>query len=73
MDSIRELFCNLFESQVRILPSVIIELTDDSEWVELLKKVHTRRIQIPAFANNHHAGHGPDTVRLFCQVWEARD
>jgi len=25
------------------------------EWVELLKKVHKRRIQIVAFANNHYA------------------
>ena len=31
------------------------------EWVELLRKIHERRIQILAFANNHYAGHGPAT------------
>jgi hypothetical protein len=39
------------------------------EWVELLKNVHKRRIQILAFANNHYAGHGPGTVNLFRELW----
>jgi uncharacterized protein YecE (DUF72 family) len=41
------------------------------EWVELLKKVQKRRIQILAFANNHYAGHGPETLRLFKELWQA--
>jgi len=40
-----------------------------SEWVDLLKKVHERRIMILAFANNHYAGHGPSTVELFRNLW----
>lgn len=37
----------------------IIDRTNDlKNWVELLRKVHERRIQILAFANNHYAGHG---------------
>jgi len=40
-----------------------------SEWVDLLKKVHERRIMILAFANNHYAGHGPATVELFRNLW----
>ena len=26
-----------------------------------------------AFANNHFAGHGPETIKLFSQLWDARD
>ncbi len=37
--------------------------------VELLKKVHKRRIQILAFANNHYAGFRPATVELFKKLW----
>jgi len=43
------------------------------EWVELLKKVHERRIQILAFANNHYAGHGPGTLELFRSFGGIRD
>jgi uncharacterized protein YecE (DUF72 family) len=41
-----------------------------SEWVEVLKKVHERKIQILAFANNHYAGFGPGTLAEFKQLWE---
>jgi hypothetical protein len=37
---------------------------------DLLRKVHDRRIQILAFANNHYAGHGPAAVGLFSNLWE---
>jgi uncharacterized protein YecE (DUF72 family) len=51
----------------------IIDRTSDLQnWVELLKKVHERRIQILAFANNHYAGHGPATVKLFSELWDKK-
>jgi uncharacterized protein YecE (DUF72 family) len=34
-----------------------------SEWVEIIRKVHQRKVQIFAYANNHYAGHAPATVR----------
>jgi len=40
-----------------------------SEWVDLLKKVHDRRIQILAFANNHYEGYGPGTIEKFRNLW----
>ena len=52
---------------------VIDRSTDLVEWVELLRKVHERRIQILAFANNHYAGHGPATVKQFGDLWNKRD
>ena|SRR5580704_8431515 len=51
----------------------IIDRTSDlQKWVELLRKVHERRIQILAFANNHYAGHGPATVKLFSELWDKK-
>jgi uncharacterized protein YecE (DUF72 family) len=62
------------EEKTKTWDRVIVDRRGDLlEWLELLKKVHKRRIQILAFANNHYAGHGPDTVRLFSQLWDARN
>jgi hypothetical protein len=40
------------------------------EWVEVLKTVHKRKIQILAFANNHFAGFGPGTIEQFRELWQ---
>ncbi len=40
------------------------------EWVEACRAILKRKIRIFAFANNHYAGHGPATVRLFWQLFE---
>ena len=47
----------------------MVRSEDLGEWVEVLKTVHKRKIQILAFANNHYAGHGPGTVELFWELW----
>jgi uncharacterized protein YecE (DUF72 family) len=39
------------------------------EWVEVLKTVHKRKIQILAFANNHYSGYGPGTIEQFRKLW----
>jgi uncharacterized protein YecE (DUF72 family) len=62
------------EEKTKTWDKVIVDRQSDlQEWVALLKKVQKRRIQILAFANNHYAGHAPDTVRLFYQLWAGRD
>jgi uncharacterized protein YecE (DUF72 family) len=43
-----------------------------SEWVEILRKVHKRKIQIFAYANNHYAGHAPGTVEMFRAMWSSK-
>lgn len=50
--------------------TIVDRKADLIEWVQLLKKVQKRRIQILAFANNHYAGHGPETLRLFKELWQ---
>jgi uncharacterized protein YecE (DUF72 family) len=58
------------EEKTKTWDKVIVDRRGDLlEWVDLLKKVHKRRIQILAFANNHYAGHGPATVNLFRELW----
>ena len=43
-----------------------------AEWVEVLKTVHKRKIQILAFANNHYAGYGPGTIEQFRELWRGQ-
>ena len=38
------------------------------EWVNVVYKFTGRGIVVFAYANNHYAGHGPATVRLFEQL-----
>ena len=41
-----------------------------AEWVQILKRVVARGIKAFAYANNHYAGHGPATVKLFWDFWD---
>jgi uncharacterized protein YecE (DUF72 family) len=51
------------EQETKTWDRVIVNRSADlAEWVEVLKTVHKRKIQILAFANNHYAGYGPGTV-----------
>jgi hypothetical protein len=45
--------------------------SDLRRWVDLLRRLVTdKRIRkIVAYANNHYAGHGPATVKLFWDLW----
>jgi uncharacterized protein YecE (DUF72 family) len=53
----------------RVIVDRRAELT---EWVDVLRKVQKRKIQIFAFANNHYAGNGPSTVEAFLSLWNAK-
>ncbi len=58
------------EQETKTWDRVIVDRSADlAEWVEVLKAVHKRKIQILAFANNHYAGYGPGTVELFWELW----
>jgi uncharacterized protein YecE (DUF72 family) len=59
------------EEKTKTWNKIIVNRTADlGEWVEVLKKVHERRIQILAFANNHYAGFGPGTIEEFRGLWQ---
>ena len=43
------------EEQTKVWNKIILDRKPDlAEWVEVLKTVHKRKIQIVAFANNHY-------------------
>jgi uncharacterized protein YecE (DUF72 family) len=57
------------EERTKTWDVVIVDRTRElAEWVEIVRKVHKRRIQIFAYANNHYAGHAPATVEQFQQM-----
>ena len=51
----------------------IINRTEDLQnWAELFRQFVSRNLKVYAYANNHYAGHGPDTVKLFWDMWEKK-
>jgi uncharacterized protein YecE (DUF72 family) len=58
------------EEKTKVWNKIIENRTADLvDWVDVLKKVHERKIQILAFANNHYAGYGPGTIEEFRGLW----
>ena len=53
------------------IKTVIDRHNDLKSWVVVLRRlVEDKRIRkIFAFANNHYAGHAPDTLKLFRDLW----
>ena len=61
------------EEQTKTWTKLILDRAGDlAEWVEVLKPIHKRKIQILAFANNHYAGFGPGTIEQFRELWQRR-
>ena len=58
------------EERTKVWNEVIVDRSCElAEWAEILGKVHKRKTQIYAYANNHYAGYGPGTVEMFQQLW----
>ena len=61
------------EEKTKTWSRIILDRAADlGEWVEVLKPVHKRKIQILAFANNHYAGYGPGTIEQFRELWQRK-
>lgn len=63
------------EKQTTTWDKTIIDRTSDlKNWVDLLKEMlNNKKIRkLFAFANNHYAGHGPTTVKLFMDLWRGK-
>jgi uncharacterized protein YecE (DUF72 family) len=51
----------------------VIDRTDDlKNWAALFRQFLSRNLKVYAYANNHYAGHGPGTVKLFWDMWEKK-
>ncbi len=63
------------EKQTTTWDKTVVDRTSDlTNWVDLLKEmVSNKKIRkLFAFANNHYAGHGPGTVKLFMDLWHRK-
>ena len=63
------------EKQTTTWDKTVIDRTNDLEnWVEVFKSLasNSKVLKIFAFSNNHYAGHGPATAKLFWDLWNKR-
>ena len=61
------------EKQTRIWDKAIIDRGKElTNWVKLFRTFVSRNLKIFAYANNHYAGHGPATVKLFMDLWDKK-
>lgn len=61
------------EAHTKVWDKTIVDRRDDlKNWVEVFRSLtnNTKVLKIFAFANNHYAGHGPETVKLFWDLYE---
>jgi uncharacterized protein YecE (DUF72 family) len=50
----------------------VVDRRDDLlHWVEIFRELVKRDLKVYAYANNHYAGNGPKTVKLFWELFEA--
>ncbi len=60
------------EEETKTWDKTIVNRTPElTEWVEIVRKVHQRKIKIFAYANNHYAGHAPATIETFKKLLNA--
>jgi uncharacterized protein YecE (DUF72 family) len=64
------------EEQATTWDKTVIDRTNDlRNWVDLLREMvmNKKLRKLFAFANNHYAGHGPGTVKLFMDLWNGKN
>jgi len=64
------------EKQTTTWDKTVVDRTSDlKNWVEVFKSLvsNTKVLKIFAFSNNHYAGHGPATAKLFWDLWNKRE
>ena len=63
------------EKQTTTWDKTVIDRTDDlRNWVDLLKEMmsNSKVLKSFAFSNNHYAGRGPATAKLFWDLWNEK-
>lgn len=50
--------------------TVVDRRTDLLQWVKVFRDLIKRDLKVYAYANNHYAGNGPGTVKLFWELFE---
>jgi len=52
--------------------TVVDRRPDLLQWVKIFRELMKRDLKVYAYANNHYAGNGPGTVRLFWELLEGK-
>ncbi len=52
--------------------TVVDRRADLVNWVELFRQLLARNLKVFAYANNHYAGNGPGTVKLFWELFKGK-
>jgi uncharacterized protein YecE (DUF72 family) len=63
------------EQQTKSWDKTIVDRRNDlKKWVDVFKSMvaNSKILKLFAFANNHYAGHGPATVKLFLDLWNKK-
>jgi uncharacterized protein YecE (DUF72 family) len=63
------------EKQTTTWDKTVVDRTSDlKNWVEVFKLLasNSKVLKIFAFSNNHYAGHGPATAKLFMDLWNTK-
>ncbi len=63
------------EKQTTTWDKTVVDRTSDlQKWVDLLREMvmNKKLRKLFAFSNNHYAGHGPGTVKLFMDLWNKK-
>jgi uncharacterized protein YecE (DUF72 family) len=59
------------EGQTKTWDKLLVDRRKDlANWVELFRHFVARNLKTFAYANNHYAGHGPGTIKLFWDLWK---
>jgi uncharacterized protein YecE (DUF72 family) len=61
------------EKITQVWDKTVVDRRDDlKRWVDVLKDLvlNKKLRKLFAFANNHYAGHGPATVKMFLDLWK---
>ncbi len=64
------------EKQTTTWDKTVIDRSSDlKKWVEVFKSLvsNSKVLKIFAFSNNHYAGHGPATAKLFMDLWNKKE
>ena len=52
--------------------TILDRRTDLINWIELFRQFLSRNLTVFAYANNHYAGHGPGTIKLFWELYNRK-
>jgi uncharacterized protein YecE (DUF72 family) len=60
------------EQVTKTWDKAVVDRTNQlNSWVDFCYPIKRRGVTIFGYANNHYAGHGPDTIALFVKLWNA--